>query len=224
MHLLLLDPTLMCLKQEQATNGGSRTEQPGSGGLLPGVRLLFTNQPEKEKKHRERRERTSAGSLDLESGGPTTVPHRCALCASEHGLGCRARSCGRRTEPTDLSRKGTQPKNSMKTRSNQNESLPNFAQAITAEEEAILKKSLPHLNSASGKFRSKSENENFSQNRKSALVLIQSNSFIEQHQHISLHESSQPKHPQNLESNRSKQEQKRGKLEHSNTKITYGHT
>ena len=127
MHLLLLDPTLMCLKQEQATNGGSRTEQPGSGGLLPGVRLLFTNQPEKEKKHRERRERTSAGSLDLESRGPTTVPHRCALCASEHGL-------GRRTEPTDLSRKGTRPKNSMKTRSNQNESLPNFAQAITAEE------------------------------------------------------------------------------------------
>jgi len=54
MHLLLLDPTLMCLNQEQATNGGSRTEQPGSGGLLPGVRLLFTNQPEKEKKHRER--------------------------------------------------------------------------------------------------------------------------------------------------------------------------
>jgi len=134
MHLLLLDPTLMCLKQEQATNGGSRTEQPGSGGLLPGVRLLFTNQPEKEKKHRERRERTSAGSLDLESGGPTTVPHRCALCASEHGLGRWVRSCGRRTEPTDLSRKGTRPKNSMKTRSNQNESLPNFAQAITAEE------------------------------------------------------------------------------------------
>ena len=96
MHLLLLDPTLMCLKQEQATNGGSRTEQPGSGGLLPGVRLLFTNQPEKEKKHRERRGRTSAGSLDLESGGPTTIPHRCALAlaSTDSGAGCAPADAG----------------------------------------------------------------------------------------------------------------------------------
>jgi len=204
MHLLLLDPTLMCLKQEQATNGGSRTEQPGSGGLLPGVRLLFTNQPEKEKKHRERRERTSAGSLDLESGGPTTVPHRCALCASEHGL-------GRRTEPTDLSRKGTRPKNSMKTRSNQNESLPNFAQAITAEEGSYSQEIIAQFELCLRKIQIEAKERKLSQNRKSALVLIQSNSFIEQHQHISLHESSRPKHPQNLESNRSKQERKRGK-------------
>ena len=211
MHLLLLDPTLMCLKQEQATNGGSRTEQPGSGGLLPGVRLLFTNQPEKEKKHRERRERTSAGSLDLESGGPTTVPHRCALCASEHGLGRWVRSYGRRTEPTDLSRKGTRPKNSMKTRSNQNESLPNFAQAITAEEGSYSQEIIAQFELCLRKIQIEAKERKLSQNRKSALVLFQSNSFIEQHQHISLHESSRPKHPQNLESNRSKQERKRGK-------------
>jgi len=201
----------MCLKQEQATNGGSRTEQPGSGGLLPGVRLLFTNQPEKEKKHRERRERTSAGSLDLESRGPTTVPHRCALCASEHGLGRWVRSCGRRTEPTDLSRKGTRPKNSMKTRSNQNESLPNFAQAITAEEGSYSQEIIAQFELCLRKIQIEAKERKLSQNRKSALVLFQSNSFIEQHQHISLHESSRPKHPQNLESNRSKQERKRGK-------------
>ena len=186
----------MCLKQE---HGGSRTEQPGSGGLLPGVRLLFTNQPEKEKKHRERRERTSTGS------------HRCALCASEHGLGRWVRSCGRRTEPTDLSRKGTRPKNSMKTRSNQNESLPNFAQAITAEEGSYSQEIIAQFELCLRKIQIEAKERKLSQNRKSALVLFQSNSFIEQHQHISLHESSRPKHPQNLESNRSKQERKRGK-------------
>ena len=166
---------------------------------------------EREETQRERRERTSAGSLDLESGGPTTVPHRCALCASEHGLGRWVRSCGRRTEPTDLSRKGTRPKNSMKTRSNQNESLPNFAQAITAEDESYSQEIIAQFELCLRKIQIEAKERKLSQNRKSALVLFQSNSFIEQHQHISLHESSRPKHPQNLESNRSKQERNRGK-------------